>query len=143
MVLLVPFDGSSVSEAALARAVDYGTALGEEVLAIAIIPTGNAYVERRKWIQPDEDFAAETASAELRRKIEEATDDAERTFAESGAQSPGDGVTERIQQIARDVDTTVLFVGAAATAGDGDRLRTPFGDITNSADYDIHLVRTR
>jgi nucleotide-binding universal stress UspA family protein len=142
MVFLVPFDGSPVSEAALARAVEYGTALGEEVLAVAIIPTGAAHVERRKWIQPDEDFAAETASAELRRKIEEATDDAERTFAESGAQSPEDGLTQRVRQVAADVDTSVLFVGATATAGN-DRLQTPFGDIANSADYDIHVVRAK
>lgn len=140
MVFLVPFDGSSMSEAALARAIEYGSALGEEVLAVSIVPTGASYVERRKWIEPDEDFAAETASAELRRKIEEATDDAERNYAESGAQSPEDGLTERVQQVASEIGASVLFVGASATSAE-DRLSTPFGEIATEAPYDIHVVR--
>ena len=141
MVFLVPFDGSPDSEAALARAVEHGQALGEEVVAVSIIPTGTAYAERRKWIQPDEDFAAETASAELRRKIAETTDDAERNFSESGAYSPDDGLTERVRQVARDVDASVLFVGASGDASD-DRLKTPFGEVVSDAEYDIHVVRT-
>jgi nucleotide-binding universal stress UspA family protein len=140
MVFLVPFDGSSVSEAALARAVEHGRALEKPVVAVSIIPTGDTYAERRKWIQPDEEFAVESASAELRRKIEETTDDAERTFAETGAYSPDDGLTGRVRQIARDVDASVLFVGS----GDGtsEAITTPFGDVAAEAEYDIHIVRT-
>ena len=140
MVFLVPFDGSPVSEAALARAVEHGQALGEEIVAVSIIPTGAEYAERRKWIEPDDEFAAETASAELRRKIEETTDDAERNFAESGAYSPDDGLTERVRRVARDVKASVLFVGANGESS-ADRLRTPFGEVVTDAEYDIHIVR--
>jgi len=82
MVFLVPFDGSPVSEAVLARAVEHGEALGEAVVAVSFVPTGAEYAEHRKWIQPDE---------------------AERTFAESGAQLPG-GLTDHVRRVARDVD---------------------------------------
>ncbi|MEF8783593.1 MAG: universal stress protein [Haloarculaceae archaeon] len=140
MVFLVPFDGSPVSEAALDRAVEHGKALEEDVVAVSLVPTGTEYAERRKWIRPDEDFAAETASAALRRKIAETTDDAERTFSEPGAQSPGDGLSDRIRQIARDVDASVLFVGAGGSRDDS--LQTPFGGVAAEADYDIHIVRT-
>jgi nucleotide-binding universal stress UspA family protein len=139
MVFLVPFDGSAVSEAALSRAVEHGNALGESVVAVSLIPTGSEYAERRKWIQPDEEFAVETASAELRRKIDETTDDAERNFEGPGAQSPGDGLTARVRQIARDVGASVLFVGASD--GSGVELGTPFGGVAAEADYDIHIVR--
>jgi len=141
MVFLVPFDGSSVSEAALARAVEHGKALDEEIVAVSFVPTGADYAERRKWIQPDEEFAAETASATLRRKIEEATDDAERTFEESGAHSPEDGITGRIRQVASDVDASTLFVGAR-NDHDGDNLVTPFGGLAPDGDYDVHIVRS-
>jgi hypothetical protein len=140
MVFLVPFDGSPVSEAALWTAVEHGEALGEEVVAVSFVPTGAEYAERRKWIQPDEDFAAETASATLRRKIEETTDRAERTYAESGAQSPG-GLTEHVRRVARDVDASVLFVGASENA-EREGLRTPFGEVDNTGEYDVHIVRT-
>jgi nucleotide-binding universal stress UspA family protein len=140
MVFLVPFDGSPVSEAALARAVEHGRALGEGIVAVSFVPTGAEYAERRKWIQPDDEFAAETASAVLRRKIDEATDEAERTYAESGAQSPGD-LADSVRRVARDVGASVLFVGADGHA-DGSALQTPFGEVGNGGDYDVYIVRT-
>jgi len=138
MVFLVPFDGSPVSDIALAKAVEHGTAMGQEVVAVSFVPTGARYVERRKWIQPDAEFAAETASADLRRKIEETTDEAERTYAESGAQSPG-GLADNVRRVARDVDASVLFVGVENT--NESSLRTPFGEIADGGDYDVYLVR--
>jgi nucleotide-binding universal stress UspA family protein len=140
MVFLVPFDGSAASEAALARAVEHGQALGEEIVAVSFIPTGTQYAERRKWIQPDDEFPAETASAELRRKIEETTDDAERNFSDSAAYTPDDGLTARVRQVARDVDASVLFVGSDDDSDE--RLTTPFGEVVGNAEYDIHIVRT-
>lgn len=150
MVFLVPYDGSASSEAALARAVEHGAALDEEVVAVSFVPTGDTYAQRRRWIEPDEDFAVETASADLRRKIEEATDDAERQFSEPGAESPGDGVTAQVRQTATDVDASVVFVGTGNPedgAGDGaggadePRMTTPFGSVDTDAPYDLHLVR--
>jgi nucleotide-binding universal stress UspA family protein len=140
MVFLVPFDGSAASEAALARAVEHGEALGESVVAVSLVPTGAEYAERRRWIRPDEDFPVETASAELNRKIGEATDDAERNFEQPGAQSPADGITDRIRRVARDVDASVLFVGASGSHEDS--LQTPFGGVSTHDEYDIHIVRT-
>lgn len=141
MVFLVPYDGSPVSEAALSRAVEHGRALGEEILAISIVPTGADYAERRKWIEPDEDFAAESASAALQRKIEETTDDSERNFDRPGAHSPEDGLSKRIREVAREVDASTLFVGASRENAD-ERLETPFGSVAPNAEYDIHIVRT-
>ncbi|MFB6233703.1 MAG: universal stress protein [Haloarculaceae archaeon] len=140
MVFLVPFDGSAVSEAALDRAVEHGKAMDEDVVAVSFVPTGAEYAQRRKWIHPDEEFATETASATLRRKIEEATDDAERTFDRPGAQSLRDGITDHVRQVARDVDASVLFVG---TSEDPDEpgLQTPFGEVSPGGDYDVHIVR--
>ena len=142
MVFLVPFDGSASSEAALARAVEHGAAMGEEVVAVSFVPTGDRYAQRRRWIEPDEDFAVETASADLRRKIEETTDDAERQFTEPGAESPGDGVSKQVRQTAVDVGASVVFVGTHDGATDAeDPMTTPFGSVDADGPYDLHLVR--
>ncbi len=148
MVFLVPYDGSASSEAALARAVEHGAALDEEVVAVSFVPTGDTYAQRRRWVEPDEDFAVEAASADLKRKIEEATDDAERQFSEPGAESPGDGISGQVRRAAADVDASVVFVGtgtpgdgtAGSTPGEG-RMTTPFGSVDVDAPYDLHLVR--
>lgn len=141
MVFLVPYDGSRVAQAALDRAVTHGEALGEKVVAVSFVPTGTEYVKRRKWIEPGEEFALESAREELHRKIEETTDDAERRFEGAGASAPQDGVTEDIKQVAAEVDASVLFVG---TTGDSDdeTVDTPFGSIAPNGEYDVHLVRS-
>ena len=141
MVFLVPYDGSPVARAALNRAVTHGEALDEEVVAVSFVPTGSEYAQRRKWIEPTDDFAAETARQTLQRKIDETTDDAERPFSEPGASAPHNGVSDRIRQVAADVDASVLYVG---TTGDDDSadLQTPFGSISPEGEYDVHLVRS-
>lgn len=150
MVFLVPYDGSAVSEAALDRAVEHGDALGEDVVAVTFIPTGVEYAERRKWIQPSEDFAIETARSELKRKIDETTDSAERNYLDSGA-SMENGVGDHIRRVAHEVDADAVYVGTEDVDTDDEEadidvedegLQTPFGQVTHNERYDIHLVRS-
>jgi len=139
MVFLVPYDGSPVSEAALDRAVEHGKALEKEVVAVTFIPTGAEYAERRKWIQPQEDFAIDSARAELKRTIDETTDESERNFLDSGA-TVENGVGDHIRQAAHEVEASAVYVGAVED--EGADYRTPFGEITTDETYDLHLVRS-
>ncbi|SDJ74727.1 Universal stress protein family protein [Halovenus aranensis] len=139
MVFLVPYDGSPVSEAALDRAVEHGKALETEVVAVTFIPTGAEYAQRRKWIQPEEDFAIDSARAELKRKIDETTDESERNFLDSGA-TVENGVGDHIRQAAHEVEASTVYVGAAEETDT--EYRTPFGEITTDESYDLHLVRS-
>lgn len=135
MVFLVPFDGSSRAHAALDRAVTYGAALDRDVVAVSYVPTGADFAERRRWVDPDEDFAADSVASDLERKIEEATDDAEVRFANESAHSPEGGLSEEVRQTALDVDATVVFVG---TADDGQVVVPIDGD---GDEFDVHVVR--
>jgi len=141
MVFLVPYDGSRVAQAALDRAVEHGKALGEEVVAVSLVPTGSEYAERRKWIEPGDDFAAESARSTLERKIAEATDDSERVLTGSSASAPQDGVSDRIRQVANDVGASVLYVGTRNREESTDPM-TPFGPVSADGSYDVHLVRS-
>ena len=136
MVFLVPFDGSPLSDAALHRAVDYAAALDTEVVAVSLIPTGSDYAQRRRRVDPTENFAAETAASDLRRKIEETTDDAERNYEDVSAYSAGE-LSETIRQVARDVDASVVFLGSADT----DEIVVPTADLDDEDAYDVHVVR--
>ena len=136
MVFLVPFDGSPLADAALHRAVSYAEALGTEVVAVSLIPTGSDYAQRRRRVDPTEDFAAETAASDLRRKIEEATDDAELHYEDVSAYSAGE-LSETIRQVARDVEASVVFLGSADT----DDVVVPISDLNEEDAYDVHIVR--
>lgn len=135
MVFLVPFDGSPPARSALDRAVAHGAALDREVVAVSYVPTGADYAERRRWVDPTEDFAADAVASDLERKIEEATDDAERRFEETGAHSPAGGLSEQVRRTARDVDATAVFVSCA----DDGRVVVPLEDAED--DYDVYIVR--
>jgi len=135
MVFLVPFDGSSCAHAALDRAVTYGAAVDRDVVAVSYVPTGDDYAERRRWVDPSEDFATDTVASDLRRKIEEATDDAEVNFENESAYSPRAASLTRYARprwtstppsssSAR--PTTVVIV--VPIDGDGD-------------EFDVHVVR--
>jgi len=136
MVFLVPFDGSPLADAALDRAVTYAGALGTDVVAVSLIPTGSDYAQRRRRVDPDEDFAAETAASDLRRKIEEATDDTELHYDDVSAHSAGE-LSASIRQVARDVDASVVFLGSADT----DDIVVPIADLDEEDAYDVHIVR--
>jgi len=136
MVFLVPFDGSPLADAALDRAVTYAEALGTDVVAVSLIPTGSDYAQRRRRVDPTEDFAAETAASDLRRKIEEATDDAELHYEDVSAYSAND-LSETIRQVARDVDASVVFLGSADT----DDIVVPIAELDEADAYDVHIVR--
>lgn len=135
MVFLVPFDGSRRARTALDRAVTYADALDREVVAVSYVPTGADYAERRCWADPDDDFAADSVASDLRRKIEEATDEAELRYEDESAHSPEGGLSPDVKGTARDVGATVVFVG---TADDGQVVVPVDGD---GDEFDVHVVR--
>jgi len=136
MVFLVPFDGSPLADAALDRAVNYASALDTDVIAVSLIPTGSDYAQRRRRVDPEEDFAAETAASDLRRKIEEATDEAELHYEDVSAYSANE-LSDTIRQVARDVDASVVFLGSADT----DDVVIPISELNDEDAYDVHIVR--
>jgi len=136
MVFLVPFDGSPLAETALDRAVNYAAALDTDVIAVSLVPTGSEYALRRKRVDPHEDFAAETAASDLRRKIEEATDEAELNYEDVSAYSSNE-LSDTVRQVARDVDASVVFIGSADT----DDVVISISEPADEDAYDIHIVR--
>jgi nucleotide-binding universal stress UspA family protein len=136
MAFLVPFDGSPLADAALDRAVDYAGALDTDVVAVSLVPTGADYAVRRLRVDPKKDFAAETAASDLRRKIEEATDDAELNYEDVSAYSANE-LSETIRRVARDVDAEVVFLGSADT----DDVVVPISELDDADAYDVHIVR--
>ena len=56
MTLLVPFDGSELSEAALERATEFAEFSGEDVVALTVVPDEPEYALSRNWLDPTEPF---------------------------------------------------------------------------------------
>ena len=56
MTLLVPFDGSTLSTAALEKASEHAELTDEDVVAVTIVPDDGDYARERGWIQDHEQF---------------------------------------------------------------------------------------
>jgi nucleotide-binding universal stress UspA family protein len=70
MTLLVPFDGSELAEAALVRATEFATVFDEDVLAVCVIPEGNApYAKEREWIAEDDRYDIESVVSNLHEQV--------------------------------------------------------------------------
>ncbi|GGN93283.1 MULTISPECIES: universal stress protein [Haloarcula] len=145
MVLLVPFDGSELSQAALERATEFSEYTGEDVLALVVIPDEPDYALERNWLNPNDPFDPDDIADTLRERVAEIAPE-----AEFRAEVPEDvssmasittDVVRTIRSVAHDVDASIVFVGSE-NAG---RVSTPVSSVgapvSEDPRYDIHIVR--
>ncbi|MFB6309023.1 MAG: universal stress protein [Haloarculaceae archaeon] len=145
MVLLVPFDGSELSQAALERASEFSEYTDEAVLALTVVPEEPEYAIERGWLQPDEPFDPEDIAERLRMQATEIAPDAEFRYEVpddvSDMASCTTDIVRTIRQVASEVDASIVFVGSE-NAG---RVSTPVSSVgapvSEDPQYDVHIVR--
>jgi len=145
MTLLVPFDDTELSAAALDRATEFGEFTGEDVVALAVIPPDAEFARDRGWLGAGEQFDTEMICTRLRQRVEDVAPDAtfrcEETEETDYRATLTTDVTRTIRQVAADVQASIIFVGSE-NAG---RVSTPLTSVGNplSEDprYDVHIVR--
>lgn len=146
MTYLVPFDGSPLAQAALERATEFAELVGEDVVALAVVPLGERdFAIERGWIDenerydPDEVVAA--LEAEVKRRSPDATFQCERPDDVSSVASVTTDVVRTIRTVAEDVDASIVFIGSE-NAG---RVSTPVSSVgapvSEDPRYDVHIVR--
>lgn len=145
MVLLVPFDGTDLSKAALERASEFSEYTGESILALSVVPQDAEYAVERGWITDDDAFDPKAIGTRLREQVEAIAPDAEFQCEipedVSSMASVTTDVVRTIRQVAHEVDATIVFVGSE-NAG---RVSTPVcsvgAPVSEDPDYDVHIVR--
>lgn len=144
MSFLVPFDGSELAEAALLSAAEFGTVLGESVLAVTVVPSRDVdYAREKGWIDPDESFDEDLIVTRLREQIAATAPDASFEYVTVDRYAPTGAIAKRIRRIARDRSATLVFLGSE-NAG---RMVTNISSVGRSvaADdaYDVVIVRNQ
>ncbi len=113
MSLVVPFDGSTLSKAALVRAAQFEQVLGEEVLVVSVIPKNNAqYARERGWIGETEPYDPESIVAHLRTEVSKLAPTASFRYLTVGRHAPRGTIAGRVRRFARENDATILFIGS-------------------------------
>jgi nucleotide-binding universal stress UspA family protein len=147
MVLLVPFDGSRLSGAALDRAAEFSEFTDEEVVVLSVLPDDEEFARAHGWIEDDEPYDREAVAADLERAALERDPDARfrsEFLGETDTSMMADmttDVTRRIRQVASEEAASIIFIGSE-NAGRVSRPVTSVGSpVSEDPRYDVHIVR--
>ncbi|WP_049929061.1 universal stress protein [Halopiger goleimassiliensis] len=144
MTFVVPFDGSDLAEAALVRAAEFSDALEEPVLAVSVIPEGNAeYARERGWIGPEEAYDLEAVVATLHRQVTDLHPAANFRHALVDRYAPSGTISKRIRQLAREVDASMVVVGSENAGRVVNAMATVGTSVAADEAYDVVIVRHR
>lgn len=147
MTLLVPYDGSELSEAALDRATQFGDALDQEVVVLVVVPTDEEYVRERGLLTEDEEYDPELFALELRDEAEKIAPEA--TFRSERATDPADepyasttmNIVRTIRQVAGELDADIVFIGSENAASVSQPLTSVGAPVSSDPRFDVHVVR--
>ncbi|WP_336337772.1 universal stress protein [Haloarcula brevis] len=145
MVLLVPFDGSALSEAALERATEFADYRDEEVTVLSVIPDDAAYARERGWVDADEAFSVETVADRMREQAEAiaptATFRYETPEDVSSMASTTTDVSRTIREVAHDTRASIVFIGSENAGRVSSPVYSVGSPVSEDPQYDVHIVR--
>lgn len=142
MTLVVPFDGSPLSETALLRAAEYATGLDREIRAIVVVPSNNTrYAREKGWLEPNEAFDLDAIRERLDARVAETAPEATVRYEVVAKSAPSGGIATRIRRLAVEEGASVVFIGSENAGSMVTALSSVAGGVTADRRYDVMLVR--
>jgi nucleotide-binding universal stress UspA family protein len=144
MTFLVPFDGSDLAEAALVRATEFATVLGEDVLAVSVIPRGHVeYAVERGWLDADERYDLSRIVAALHEQVTDLCPSADFRHEVVGRYAPSGTIGTRLREAANEEGASMVFVGSENAGRLVASLSSVGSTVAAGDDYDVVIVRHR
>ncbi|MDG5776738.1 universal stress protein [Haloarculaceae archaeon H-GB2-1] len=146
MTLLVPYDGTDLSKAALERASEFASFMDADVVALTVVPDDESwFAVDQGWLGEDEPFDLDAICDRLREEVHavapSATFRCETTEDVSEKATIEMDVVRTIRNVADEVDAEIVFIGSE-NAG---RVTTPVtsvgAPVSEDPRYDVHIVR--
>ncbi|WP_324664104.1 universal stress protein [Haloarcula sediminis] len=145
MTLLVPFDGSELSEAALERATDFSEFTGEDVLALTVVPDQPEYALSRNWVDAEEPFDPDAVAERFRERVADIAPEAKFRYEVpedvSSMASITTDVTRTIRAIAHEVDASVVFIGSENAGRVSSPVSSVGAPVSEDPGYDVYIIR--
>jgi len=144
MSFIVPFDGSALAKAGLVRACEFANALDERVLAVSVVPKGNArYARERGWIGEDEEFDLQSAVATLRGQVTELCPRSDFRYQVAGRHASPGTIAKRLRRAARQADAAMVFIGSENAGRIVSSLASIGSKVAADEAFDVVIVRHR
>ena len=142
MTFVVPFDGSRLSEAALARAGEFHARFDEPVVAVSVIPKRNAeFARTRAGLDADGSPEPDVVAAQLRSIATRIVPDAKFHYEIVGKYAQVSSIANRLRRVARQLDATMVFIGSENAGQVVNSLSSVGSSIAADTAYDVVIVR--
>ena len=141
MSFVVPFDGSELAEAALTRAVQYGDALEETVVAVSVVPERKRYAREKGWIGADAPYDVEAAIETLRSQVLAIAPEVTFDYARIREYPPAGAIADHVERLALEHEPTVLVLGSDNVGSVVTPLSSVAATVAAEKRYDVYLVR--
>ncbi len=144
MTLVVPFDGSTLAEAALVRAAEFGTVFEEDVLAVSVIPKADVeYAREHDWIEPNEDADVETVVSRLHQQVTDLCPTANFRHRVVGKRAPSGEISKQLRKTAEREDASMVFIGSENAGHLVTSISSVGSTVAAEESYDVVIVRDR
>lgn len=141
MTFVVPFDGSELAEAALVRALEYSAALGEDVVAVSVVPERTRYAREKGWVDADELYDVDAVVDELGRRVAELAPEADFEYERIREYPPAGELADRVECLAREHDPSVVFLGSENAGSVVTPVASVVARVAEEDAYDVYIVR--
>jgi len=145
MTLLVPFDGSDLSKAALERATEFSEFSGEDVIVLTVIPEEPEYALERNWLDANDPFDPAVIADRLREEIAEIAPDADYRYEIpeniSSMASITTDVIRTVRKVAHEVSASIVFIGSENAGRVSSPVFSVGAPVSEDPQYDVHIVR--
>lgn len=142
MTILVPFDGSDLSESALARATVLGNAFDDDVLTVTIVPKGDAeWARERGWLGPEEEYDLDAVVDRIHERVTDVAPDAEVRHEFVDRYAPTGRISKKLRKIATDIDASMIAIGSDNAGRMVSSIRSVGSTVAADDAFDVLIVR--
>jgi nucleotide-binding universal stress UspA family protein len=142
MTFVVPFDGSDLAAAALARAGEFQDVFDQPVVAVTVIPRHDAeFAAERVGLDFEGVPEPDAVASRLESQVHRITPEAEFQYEVVGKYAPGGKVANELRRAARRLDATMVFIGSDNAGHLVNSLSSVGSSVAADASYDVVIVR--
>ena len=145
MTLLVPYDGSDLSKAALERATEFSEFSDEGVVVLTVIPDAPDYALERNWLDADDPFDPEVIAERLGEQVAEIAPDATYRYEVpeniSSMASITTDVIRTVRTVAHEISASIVFIGSENAGRVSSPVFSVGAPVSEDPQYDVHIVR--
>jgi nucleotide-binding universal stress UspA family protein len=141
-MIIVPFDGSELAEAALVRAAQFGEVFDTRILAVSVIPEGNAdYARERGWLGEFDEFDRQEVVSTLHEQVTDLAPGAEFQYELVGRSASPGAIAGEVRDLADEKEATMVVVGSENAGRLVTGVSSVGGNIATEGGYDVLIVR--